>query len=439
MKTPGKTLRGLVAAILCLILLSGALAFSGLSEGAPFRGSAEGRGAVSYGAGAENAATSEHAAAAVKSIRLNKSKLSLYLNHTARLKAKTSPKSAAGTISWTSSDESVVTVDERGLVTAVGIGKAVVTARAENGKNAKCEISAKALLPKSVNFDELYVTLNPGGTYAAHAKVKPSDASDPSLIYSSSDASVAMVDENGVITAVSVGSATISCRCAATENVKNTCKVCVIAPGSKRMEGLIIGINPGHQKKTITKKYPIAPGSKKKAYGCKAGACGKWTRVNEYETTLQVGLKLQKLLTEQGATVVMTRTRNDVSITNIDRAKMLNKAGVDVALQLHCDSSQYQYKHGCCCYIRTTGKWVAESRAIAKALGKGMKNTTGCTNLGVKTHDEYMSLNWSTTPSVLIEMGYISNKKEDKLLASDSYRQQMAMGIMEGLCAYFGR
>ena len=383
---------------------------------------------------------SESAAAAVKSLKLNRSAITVSLNHTARLKAKVSPKNAAGAeIFWSSSNENVVTVDENGLVTAVGVGKAAVTARAANGVKAKCKVTVKEIPPDSVKLDALYITLNPGGEYTLSPGVKPSNASDPSVEYSSSDISVATVSGDGVITAVTAGAATITCRCKANSGARDTCRVWVIEPGSKRMEGLIIGINPGHQKKTITKLYPIAPGSSKKAYGCKAGACGKWTRVNEYETNLQVGLKLQKLLTEQGATVVMTRTSNNVSITNIDRAKMLNKAGVDIALQLHCDSVKNTYKNGCTCFIRSTGKHVRESRAAAKALGKGMSGATGCLNRGVKVHNGYMSLNWSTTPAVLIEMGYLSNKKEDKLLASDGYRQLMAEGIMEGLCAYFGR
>ena len=50
-----------------------------------------------------------------------------------------------------------------------------------------------------------------------------------------------------------------------------------------------------------------------------------------------------------------------------------------------------------------------------------------------------MSLNWSTTPSVLLEMGYLSNAREDRLLAKDSFREALAQGIYEGLCEYFGR
>ena len=51
---------------------------------------------------------------------------------------------------------------------------------------------------------------------------------------------------------------------------------------------------------------------------------------------------------------------------------------------------------------------------MAKALTKAISAATGCVNLGVKVYNNYMSLNWTTTPSVLLEMGYISNRKEDR-------------------------
>ena len=205
------------------------------------------------------------------------------------------------------------------------------------------------------------------------------------------------------------------------------------------LSGLIIGINPGHQIKTISKKYPMAPGSKKTGYGVKTGACGAWTGVPEYETNLQVGLKLARRLEDLGATVVITRTENDVMLTNIDRAEMLNDAGVDVALQLHCDSVDDRSVEGCTTYYRDNGDWADENRLLAQALTDGISAETGCVNRGARVNNNYMSLNWSTTPAVLVEMGFISNQKEDKLLASDEYRDLVADGIVRALRAYFER
>ena len=377
----------------------------------------------------------------VKSVKLNvKSKMTLALNSAVQLKAAVSPADAVdAAITWSSSNSAVCSVDQNGWISGLSGGKATITARTANGKSAKCKVKVKEIKPKSLGFPKPYVTLNPGDTAPAQAAMSPANVSNPRILYSSSDASVARIDESGQITAVGVGRSTITARAAAKTSVAASFTVIVVAPGSGRMAGLIIGLNPGHQTKTITKKYPIAPGSKKKAYGCKVGAGGRWSRVPEYEVVLQIGLKLRKKLEDAGATVVMTRTTNDVSLTNIQRAEILNKAGVDVALQLHCNSSNKKSHHGCSGFVRTTGGWYGQSKAIGKALVKGICASTGMTNKGVKKYNGYMSLNWTTTPSVLLEMGYLSNKAEDKLLATDEFREKIAQGIFDGLCAYYGR
>ena len=82
---------------------------------------------------------------------------------------------------------------------------------------------------------------------------------------------------------------------------------------------------------------------------------------------------------------------------------------------------------------------MTESRDMAKLLAKGISYDTGCVNRGAKVYNGYMSLNWSTTPAVLIEMGFISNEKEDRLLASDDYRGKVADGIVRALRVYFER
>ena len=118
---------------------------------------------------------------------------------------------------------------------------------------------------------------------------------------------------------------------------------------------------------------------------------------------------------------------------------MLNEAGVDLALQLHCDSVSNTKKEGVQSFVRDNSNWARESKAMGAALTKAISAVTGAKNLGVKVNNDFMSLNWTTTPSVLLEMGYLSNSSDDHKLAQDSFREKLAQGIYEGLCAYFGR
>lgn len=375
-----------------------------------------------------------------RSVKLKKKKLTLALNSMATLKAVVKPANADDpTLTWASSNPAVASVDDQGNVAGLSAGKATIYVSTANGKTASCRVTVKAIRVKSMDFAKLYVTMHPGEIFQTTLKVKPKNTSCPDAVYVSSDNAVATVDESGLITAVGVGTATIAAASPANPKVQNTCKVCVIDYDAAQLEGLIIGINPGHQRTMIKKRYPMAPGSHSYGPGVKVGATGCSTRQTEYSVVLDVGLKLKRILEEHGAKVVITRTSNDVMLTNIDRAKMLNAAGVDVALQLHNNSCSNASKTGVSGYIRTTGSWYAESRALAKCLCRGISASTGFKNRGINLYNDYMSLNWTTTPSVLLEMGYLSNSSDDHKLAKDSFREALAQGIYQGLCDYFGR
>lgn len=376
-----------------------------------------------------------------RKVKLESKAVTLGLYGTKRLKAVITPEDADNVVlSWKSSDPAVVSVDAEGNISGIADGTAKVTVTTINGKSASCQVTVREIKPTGVDFRKLYVTMHPGETFQAETVTNPVDATNRAVSFASDNEAVAAVDAaTGEITALSCGSATITATCAADASISNTCKVCVIEPDAPQLAGLIIGINPGHQITTIKASLPLAPGSTRTAKSVKTGASGHSTGQHEYEVVLQIGLKLKRILEEHGATVVITRTTNDVMLTNIDRAQMLNAAGCDVALQLHNNSCSSSSRTGVSGYIRTTGDWVEESRTLSACICEGMSACTGFKNLGVKIYNDYMSLNWTTTPSVLLEMGYLSNSSDDKKLALDETREQLAQGIYQGLCAYFGR
>lgn len=111
---------------------------------------------------------------------------------------------------WSSSDDSVVTVDETGLVTAVGAGEADVTAASEKADLSVTTHIKVVILPQGVTAPEtLRLEINGETTRALGAVMTPEDATDVKLVYESSDESVATVDEAGNVTAVGVGECTI--------------------------------------------------------------------------------------------------------------------------------------------------------------------------------------------------------------------------------------
>ena len=115
------------------------------------------------------------------------------------------------TIEWTSSDESVATVDETGTVTAVAAGEANVTASVKDADIAASTHIKVVITPTGVAAPEsIDLVTNGENTKDLDAKLVPADATDVKLAYESSDESVATVDETGKVTAVANGECTIT-------------------------------------------------------------------------------------------------------------------------------------------------------------------------------------------------------------------------------------
>lgn len=158
-------------------------------------------------------------------------KLDLALNgqNTASLNAMATPEDATDvTLTYTSSDENVATVDETGMVTAVGNGEADIvisltqTFPVATGETATAETSSQPInltatthvtvttAVESISFDKTEGVLTVGNTHQIKATVSPENASDQTLTWTSSDESIATVDSSGNVAAKAAGSATIT-------------------------------------------------------------------------------------------------------------------------------------------------------------------------------------------------------------------------------------
>ena len=123
-----------------------------------------------------------------------------------------------------------------------------------------------------------------------------------------------------------------------------------------RLEGMLIGLDPGHQSHANRDLEPISPGSDELKKKVSSGTQGVKTRINEYETNLTISLKLRERLEAEGATVIMTREVNDIDISNVERAQMMNEAGVQLCLRLHCNGSENHDVQGLTLYAKATGE-----------------------------------------------------------------------------------
>lgn len=150
----------------------------------------------------------------VTGVSLNKTSLSLVEGGSESLTATVSPDNATNkAVSWKSSDTGVATVDGSGKVTAVKAGSTTITVTTtDGGKTATCSVTvtSKTVSVTGVKLDNGKLELKAGETAQLTATVEPSDASDKSLEWTSSDAKIATVDVSGKVTAVGVGNATIT-------------------------------------------------------------------------------------------------------------------------------------------------------------------------------------------------------------------------------------
>lgn len=121
-------------------------------------------------------------------------------------------KAAEGIVlNWTSSDEKVVTVDQNGLITAVGAGSSEVTVSIEDGNiSSTCVVNVVVPAEGIVVPDEVELVINGTDSMELAAKATPEDATGTYFTYESSDASIVTVDEDGNITAVANGEADIT-------------------------------------------------------------------------------------------------------------------------------------------------------------------------------------------------------------------------------------
>lgn len=163
---------------------------------------------------------------AVTSIELNKTSLTLKEGASETLTATVKPDNATDkTVTWSSSAPNIATVDEAGNVTAVAKGEATITAQAGE-KTAKCTVTVYKDIPvTSIELDKNTLSLVVGDEATLKATVKPEDTTFKTVTWTSSNTSIATVDENGKVVAVAQGTSTVTASCG---DKKASCEIVVI-------------------------------------------------------------------------------------------------------------------------------------------------------------------------------------------------------------------
>lgn len=216
--------------------------------------------------------------------------------------------------------------------------------------------------------------------------------------------------------------------------------------GSNTNKGDTVGTTPSG----TSTEPAFTPGLKGKIIALDAGHGGSDTGaigptgVTEKGVTLRVAKALQKLLQAEGATVLMTRTTDTevspkkANASDVEelqaRCDVGNDGNADIFISMHMDSFTNSTPSGTTGYYYTKGSKA--SQRLAQYVSEGVVTALGTGNRGTKSCNFYV-VKHTDMPATLVEMAFISNDKEEKLMNSEAGINRAAEGILNGLRRFF--
>ena len=201
-------------------------------------------------------------------------------------------------------------------------------------------------------------------------------------------------------------------------------------------------IDPGHQEKGDPKGEPVAPGSGNKKPRVSSGTAGIATKKAEHVVNLEAAMLLKDLLVQKNYNVIMTRETANVNISNAERAEIANNANANITIRIHCDSINDSGKTGATILVpaknsQYTKNIYCESNKYAEILKKTLQNNNVKVN-GIFERSDITGFNWSRMPVVILEMGFMSNYNEDRMLSDPKYQKLLMECVSESIDKYSG-
>lgn len=234
----------------------------------------------------------------VTSITLNYDSYSIGVGKTVQLRATVISETATDqTVKWVSSNPKVATVNSKGKVTGIKYGKATITAIAQDGTEVEASCEIRVVVPAtSVTLNKGYLSMLVGERKSLKATIKPNNATFKTAKWKSSDTSIAIVDDNGVVTAIKSGEVTITAEAKDNSGKKAICYVTIRdrqpATSVTVMDKKLIMV-PGEQK---TVQVVISPATSTDSH--------TWSTDNA--SIVQVDRKTGKIVARATGTAVVT-------------------------------------------------------------------------------------------------------------------------------------
>lgn len=151
----------------------------------------------------------------------------------------------------------------------------------------------------------------------------------------------------------------------------------------------------------------------------------------EADVTLDIGLKLGRILTNWGYEVNYSRVTNK-TVSLSERARMANEWGADYFVSIHCNANVNPEANGTSTYFFRAGT-IAENFALI--VNNNLVRQIERKDLGIFSAN-FAVLRLTRMPAILVETAFISNPQESRLLATNTFRQNCAIGIANGVAQF---
>ncbi len=221
--------------------------------------------------------------------------------------------------------------------------------------------------------------------------------------------------------------------------------VLVLLPTAEAARTPVVVIDAGHDERGNSDTEPIGPGSSTRKIKDGGGTRGVVSGLTEAELNMRVAARLRSLLEGAGVRVVMTRTRTSgTSMGNIARARIANRANAGLFLRIHADGSTDPTARGShTLYPALRNGWTddvyAASKRAATTVQAELVRALGFPDRGLQERSDFTGFNWADVPVILVEMGFMTNTTDDRLLATRAYQQRAAVGLCRGALRFLGR
>jgi N-acetylmuramoyl-L-alanine amidase len=224
---------------------------------------------------------------------------------------------------------------------------------------------------------------------------------------------------------------------------------CLLVPAAGAGAGAtaspVVVLDPGHDERANAATEPIGPGSATRKIKDGGGTHGVVSGLTEAELNMRVARRLRPLLERAGVRVVMTRTKTEgASMGNVARARIANRARAALFLRIHADGSTDRSVRGSHTLLPALRRgWTddvyAKSRRAATIVQSEIVRALRFPDRGLQERSDFTGFNWSDVPVILVELGFLTNATEDRLLATDGYQARAALGLCRGTLRFLGR